>query len=250
MGESMHDRPRLLDVLGAGRTVAEHRPWPRAVVSHDDWRRVDELCCPPGSWALLALWADGEHVHMARRRRRPRRTSACSASSARTVASPRWGRRTRLPCVWSESIRESWGLEPEGLADARPWLNHGKWNPPHDPEAAGNHRDGRTRTPSCTAEGESLHQIAVGPVHAGIIEPGHFRFTANGEAVVRLEARLGYVHKGTEWLMEGMPVERAAVLAGRVSGDSTVAYALAFARAIEAAHDIEVPSARGLAARA
>ena len=91
------------------------------------------------------------------------------------------------------------------------------------------------------AEGESLHQIPVGPVHAGIIEPGHFRFTANGEAVVRLEARLGYVHKGIERLMEGAPLDRAAVLAGRVSGDSTVAYALAFARAIEAAHGIEVP---------
>jgi Ni,Fe-hydrogenase III large subunit len=90
-------------------------------------------------------------------------------------------------------------------------------------------------------EGESLHQIPVGPVHAGIIEPGHFRFTANGEALVRLEARLGYVHKGIESLMAGAPVERAAALAGRVSGDSTVAYALAFARAIEAAQGIEVP---------
>ena len=91
------------------------------------------------------------------------------------------------------------------------------------------------------AEGESLHQIPVGPVHAGIIEPGHFRFTANGEAVVRLEERLGYVHKGIEKLMAGMPVDRAAILAGRVSGDSTVAYALAFARAVEAASALEVP---------
>ena len=79
-------------------------------------------------------------------------------------------------------------------------------------------------------------------MHAGIIGPGHFRFTANGEAVVRIEARLGYVHKGTEWLVEGMSIERAAVLAGRVSGDSTVAYTLVFARALEAAHGIEVPA--------
>jgi Ni,Fe-hydrogenase III large subunit len=92
------------------------------------------------------------------------------------------------------------------------------------------------------AEGESLHQIPVGPVHAGIIEPGHFRFTANGETVVRLEARLGYVHKGIESLLAGAPVDRAAHLAGRVSGDSTVAYALAFARAVEAAYAIEVPA--------
>ena len=66
---------------------------------------------------------------------------------------------------------------------------------------------------------------------------------------MRLEARLGYVHKGTESLMAGLPVERAAVLAGRVSGDSTVAYALAFARATEAAHDMAVP-ARALWLRA
>jgi Ni,Fe-hydrogenase III large subunit len=87
-----------------------------------------------------------------------------------------------------------------------------------------------------------LHQIAVGPVHAGIIEPGHFRFTASGETVVRLEERLGYVHKGIERLMEGAELARAAQLAGRVSGDSTVAYAIAFARAAEAACGIEAPA--------
>jgi Ni,Fe-hydrogenase III large subunit len=85
------------------------------------------------------------------------------------------------------------------------------------------------------AEGEGLHQIPVGPVHAGIIEPGHFRFTANGEHVVRLEQRLGYVHKGIESLMQGATLEKAAMLAARTSGDSTVAYAFAFARAAEAA---------------
>ncbi len=99
------------------------------------------------------------------------------------------------------------------------------------------------------AEGESLHQIPVGPVHAGIIEPGHFRFTAGGETVVRLEERLGYAHKGIEKLMQGADLDRAAKLAGRTSGDSTVAYAIAFARAAEAALDVEVP-ARALWLRA
>ena len=79
-------------------------------------------------------------------------------------------------------------------------------------------------------------------MHAGIIEPGHFRFTANGETVVRLEERLGYVHKGIEGLMAGARRSRAPrKLAGRISGDSTVAYALAFARAVEAALGIEAP---------
>jgi Ni,Fe-hydrogenase III large subunit len=91
------------------------------------------------------------------------------------------------------------------------------------------------------AEGEGLHQIPVGPVHAGIIEPGHFRFTANGEHVVRLEQRLGYVHKGIESLMQGATLDQATKLAARTSGDSTVAYAFAFAQATEAALQVKVP---------
>ena len=99
-------------------------------------------------------------------------------------------------------------------------------------------------------EGESLHQIPVGPVHAGIIEPGHFRFTAGGETVVRLEERLGYVHKGIELLMAGAPIEQAARLAARTSGDSTVAYGIAFAHAVEAALGIEAAAARAILAGA
>jgi Ni,Fe-hydrogenase III large subunit len=98
-------------------------------------------------------------------------------------------------------------------------------------------------------EGEGLHQIAVGPVHAGIIEPGHFRFTASGETVVRLEERLGYTHKGVEGLMIGADLERAVQLAGRISGDSTVAYAYAFSRATESALELIVPD-RGVWLRA
>ena len=100
----------------------------------------------------------------------------------------------------------------------------------------------RRAYPFLPVEGESLHQIPVGPVHAGIIEPGHFRFTASGETVVRLEQRLGYVHKGIESLMVGATLDKAARLAGRVSGDSTVAYAIAFARAVEAATGSAAPA--------
>ena len=78
-------------------------------------------------------------------------------------------------------------------------------------------------------------------MHAGIIEPGHFRFTANGEHVVRLEQRLGYVHKGIESLMAGATLDDAAKLAARTSGDSTVAYAFAFAQAAEAALQVKAP---------
>jgi Ni,Fe-hydrogenase III large subunit len=89
--------------------------------------------------------------------------------------------------------------------------------------------------------GEGVHQIAVGPVHAAIIEPGHFRFTVNGEQVLRLQTRLGYSHKGTLALMRGKSPRRAARFAARISGDATVAHGIAFARAAEAALTLEVP---------
>jgi Ni,Fe-hydrogenase III large subunit len=141
------------------------------------------------------------------------------------------------------------GLAPQGLPDTRRWLDHGRWGVSHPlaarpggPAAASSYR-------FLAAEGEGLHQIPVGPVHAGIIEPGHFRFTAGGETVVRLEERLGYVHKGIEGLMQGASIDRAAKLAGRTSGDSTIAYSLAFARAVEAALGI-TPPARAIWLRA
>ena len=100
-------------------------------------------------------------------------------------------------------------------------------------------------------EGEGLHQIPVGPVHAGIIEPGHFRFTANGETVVRLEERLGYVHKG----IDGADARRRRSSRRRSSPAASPATArspmrFAFARAVEAALGIEAPPRAHMAARA
>jgi Ni,Fe-hydrogenase III large subunit len=157
---------------------------------------------------------------------------------------PSVGARHRPAIRLERTIADLYGLKPEGALDTRPWLDHGRWGAPH-PLAAADTRapDGGDALayPFLAVEGEGLHQIPVGPVHAGIIEPGHFRFTANGETVARLEERLGYVHKGIDRLMQGATLADAARLAGRVSGDSTVAYALAFARAVEAATGTEVP---------
>ena len=133
------------------------------------------------------------------------------------------------------------GFVAVGAPDARPWLDHGRW-PMRHPLGLPVAREGASFAYAfLEAEGEGLHQIPVGPVHAGIIEPGHFRFHASGESVVRLEERLGYVHKGVDRLMRGASVDRAAILAARVSGDSTVAYGVAFARAIEAALGLDAP---------
>jgi Ni,Fe-hydrogenase III large subunit len=150
--------------------------------------------------------------------------------------------RLHAPALRPErAIQDLFGLAADGLPDARPWLDHGRWGVSHplaSPRGAAARSEPYTFLPS---EGEGLHQIPVGPVHAGIIEPGHFRFTANGETIVRLEERLGYVHKGIESLMTGASIAQAGRLAGRTSGDSTVACAYAFARAVEAALGIEVP---------
>jgi Ni,Fe-hydrogenase III large subunit len=142
------------------------------------------------------------------------------------------------------AIHDLYGLVPEGAQDTRPWLDHGRWGVKRPlaatPETAPAELPA-TAYRFLPVEGEGLHQIPVGPVHAGIIEPGHFRFTASGETVARLEERLGYVHKGIDALTTGTDLETAAKLAGRTSGDSTVAYAFAFARAVEAATGAEVP---------
>jgi Ni,Fe-hydrogenase III large subunit/Ni,Fe-hydrogenase III component G len=95
--------------------------------------------------------------------------------------------------------------------------------------------------PFVQVEGQGVHEIPVGPVHAGIIEPGHFRFSVIGERVLRLEQRLGYTHKGIEKRFEGMSLQQGAKLAGRVSGDSTVAYAWAYAMAAESIACITPP---------
>ncbi len=86
-----------------------------------------------------------------------------------------------------------------------------------------------------------MHEIAVGPVHAGIIEPGHFRFSVVGEKVLRLEERLGYVHKGIEQRFTQLPILEAHRLAARVSGDSAVAFSWAYCQALEGMAGDEIP---------
>jgi Ni,Fe-hydrogenase III large subunit len=237
--EAIANVQALREIVGGGRTVAEHRPWPRAVVDRETWGHAIGLL-QDGRCTMLGLWGERQFVHLALA------DAGCQELAVLTFACegnrfPSVG-RLHAPAIRLErAVCDLTGLEPEGPTDARAWLDHGRW-PVRHPLGQMEHISATPEPYSfLQAEGESLHQIPVGPVHAGIIEPGHFRFTASGETIVRLEERLGYVHKGIESLMAGLPIERAAVLAGRVSGDSTVAYALAFARAIEAAHDIDVP---------
>jgi Ni,Fe-hydrogenase III large subunit/Ni,Fe-hydrogenase III component G len=140
------------------------------------------------------------------------------------------------------------GIAAQGSEDGRPWLNHGAWPEGYFPLR----RDATSGVASMSpqpvrdypfvpVEGDGVHEIPVGPVHAGIIEPGHFRFSVVGEKVLRLEQRLGYTHKGIEQRFTRLAPLEAHKLAGRVSGDSTVAFAWAYCMALESAAGCDVP---------
>ena len=235
----MADASSLAAVLAAGAPVARHAPWPRVILDPAGWASLGSLLAR-SDVALLGLWGDFGSVHAA--------LFAGDGADPCVVTLPCPERRfPSLAAIrpgaqrLERAIRDLYGYEPEGLADERPWLDHGRWSeaPPLGPTPTA--PDAPPRYRFLPVEGEGVHQIPVGPVHAGIIEPGHFRFHAVGETVVRLEARLGYVHKAIEKRAAGATLGQAAKLAARVSGDSTVAYGFAFARAAEAALGIEPP---------
>jgi Ni,Fe-hydrogenase III large subunit len=232
--------PSLSEIVSQGRRIEAHRPWPRAVVAADGWRAAaGELVA--GRAALLGLWGDAARaVHMAAREADTNAIAVVSLECPDETF-PSIGAMHPPAIRLERAIHSLYGLEPVGAPDARPWLDLGFWGLRQPLRAAGPLPAAPSAYAFLPVEGESLHQIPVGPVHAGIIEPGHFRFTAAGETVVRLEQRLGYVHKGIESLMAGATIEKAARLAARASGDSTVAYGIAFAHAVEAAANIEVP---------
>jgi Ni,Fe-hydrogenase III large subunit len=245
MTQSSH----FLDILARGERVAAHKPWPRYRLDRQTWMDMVHEA-HQSKIDLLGFWADREEVHLALYEEKFNTIAiasyACENGTFPSV-SETWPSAIRL----ERTVQDFFGFVAEGLIDKRPWLDHGQFPLKHPLLAKPLPAEPRPGTSYAflAAGGEPLHQIPVGPVHAGIIEPGHFRFHANGEAVVRLEERLGYVHKGIEKLMEGKTVDEAARVVARTSGDATVAYSFAYARAVEAALDIKV-TARAHALRA
>lgn len=155
---------------------------------------------------------------------------------------------------FERQIMSLMGVRAEGHPDPRPWIKFEDW--PEGIYPLRKDFDGRSpiarvegRYPFIKAEGEGTYEIPVGPVHAGIIEPGHFRFQVAGEEIINLEERLGYVHKGIEKRFESLSCEEGVRLAGRVSGDSTVAHDIAYSLAVESIAGITVPE-RGVWLRA
>jgi len=147
---------------------------------------------------------------------------------------------------FEREIRDLFGIAPIGHPDPRPLAKHAFWPDDYYPlrkDAAAAHftDDGRP-FPFTPVGGEGVYEIPVGPVHAGVIEPGHFRFSVMGETIIDMKSRLYFTHKGTEKLFEGRRPADGVELAERVSGDTSVGHALAYCQAVEAAANIEAPA--------
>jgi len=144
---------------------------------------------------------------------------------------------------WFErEIAEQWGVRPEGHPWLKPLRFHASYRP--DQEIWSSGKEG-ARLPSVTnffqVEGEEVHEVAVGPVHAGVIEPGHFRFQCHGERVLHLEISLGYQHRGVERALRDGPGKRAIHYIETLAGDTSVGHALAYCQALEALTDSPSP---------
>jgi Ni,Fe-hydrogenase III large subunit len=146
--------------------------------------------------------------------------------------------------AWYErELHDQYGIQVVGHPDLRPLLLHENWptevHPMVDP--VDNVAWASNPYPFLTVQGQGVCEVPVGPVHAGIIEPGHFRFSVVGDTVVHLELRHFYTHKGTEKLFEGSPVTDGSMIAESVSGDNCFAHAVAYAQAVENAYKVFAP---------
>jgi Ni,Fe-hydrogenase III large subunit len=193
------------------------------------------ILCDPQEWQnqrgeFIALWTDASNAY-ALYQPGTLVATALVDNAYPALAAP--------GAAWFQRLaHDMHGHVATGAADTRPAIEH--FCAP----------DGTAPWPEYTpAPGEGVHQISVGPIHAAIIEPGNFRFSLRGETVLKLEARLGYSHKGTLALMRGKSPRLAARFAARISGDATVAHSLAFAHAAEAALGL-TPPARAVYLRA
>jgi len=141
--------------------------------------------------------------------------------------------------LFEREIAEQYGLEPAG----HPWLKPVRF---HDSWRTGHSVFPKNSQPGVTdffrVEGEEVHEVAVGPVHAGVIEPGHFRFQCHGEHVFHLEIALGYQHRDIERSLIGGPHKRTIFMIETASGDSTIAHTLAYAQAVEALAGVKPPA--------
>ena len=245
-------------LIDAGIAVQDRAEKPPCLhIAVGQWAATAKLAKEAGL-RLVAVWAAQEGkafaVHAAFAHKDHgyalTKTTLSAAAGEFPSITPHYVAAARMERV----IHDLYGLIAEGHPDTRPWIKHEHWPQDAFPlrktfSAATTMPRVEGRYPFIEAEGDGVYEIPVGPVHAGIIEPGHFRFLAVGEQILNLEERLGYVHKGIEKAMEGRDVLAGVRLAGRVSGDATVAHSWAFCRAAEQAAGLDItPRAAALRA--
>ena len=141
--------------------------------------------------------------------------------------------------IYERLILEHNGMEPRGLRNRTPVTYWRSGNPPLSKDRDQSKEETRIKLPHNDIRGDGIFEIPVGPVHAGVIEPGHFRFSVAGESVIKLNVHLGYTHRGVEKLMEGPVTQSRIHLAERIAGDTTVANSLAFSHIME--NNCQVP---------
>jgi len=230
--------------------VCSGAPGVRAlVVSLDTWRQVAGDIAAAGG-RLIALWASGGEPGQ-----QIVRAALIADAGALVLELPLPAVDTGYPGLEdlfpAASRMQRAAADLSGVRssdpDVRPWVRHNAWPAGFQPlvdvmAKAPGHAGSVDAYDFVRVEGDGVHEIPVGPVHAGIIEPGHFRFSIVGEKVLRLEERLGYVHKGIERRFTEMPILEGHRLAARVSGDSAVAYSWAYCQALEGIAGVEIPA--------
>jgi len=237
---------RCADIIRTGVAVP-CQPWPRHLLDAAAWRAMAASLASDPTLDLLALWGDAAMVHALLRE--PATGATLPVSVATESGFYPTLSRARPAAAWFERmIRDLWGHHAEDGRDSRPWLDHGAWALHAPLSARPVAVAGQPEPPEFAPPGDRQTQIPLGPVLSGFAEPAQLRLTVTGDRVARLEARLGYAHKGTLSLMRGKSPLAAARFAARLSGDTTVAHSLAFARAAEAASGA-VPPPRAIALR-
>jgi Ni,Fe-hydrogenase III large subunit/Ni,Fe-hydrogenase III component G len=146
---------------------------------------------------------------------------------------------------FEREVRDLYGVVLAGHTFPRRLVRHAHWPKGyypmrHDIASPPQFQPDIGSFPFIEAEGTGIYEIPVGPVHAGVIEPGHFRFSVVGETILRMKSRLWFVHRGVEKIFEGMRPEAGIELAEQISGDSAIGHSLAFAIAVEEANQIAV----------
>ena len=219
------------------------------IVSPEQWRQVALDLAAAGA-RLVAVWGSSDE-HAAATIRAAFLTEQGALVLALPIADPAApypGLEDLFPAAarMQRAMADLSGIHSTD-PDTRPWLRHAAWprsyRPLIDVTPVGSLPEPTTDDYEFVrVQGDGVHEIAVGPVHAGTIEPGHFRLSVVGEKVLRLEERLGYVHKGIERRFTQLPILEAHRLAARVSGDSAVAFSWAYCQALEGIAGEEVPS--------